>query len=309
MRKIAQYFYPQRQTQVMNEGWATFWHHRLLNQMYDDGYLADGMMIEWLKSHTNVVAQPPVTSRNYSGINPYALGFAMYTDIKRICEKPTDEDRQWFPDFAGTPWLPTLDHAMRNFKDESFIGQYLSPKLMRDFRLFAIVDDDKDSRNSRSPPSTTRTATARLREALSRQYDLGSREPNIQVWNVNLRGDRSLTLAPHAAQRPAVARRLAGGAQARRAAVGLRRAPGKRQRRRRDHAPLAGGALEELRRYQLKILPGFMMLCGSSACLICRIIATAPVPASSTRKPCLCSPMPCSPVQVPPAAIARCTSW
>jgi stage V sporulation protein R len=37
VRKIAQYFYPQRQTQVMNEGWATFWHHRLLNQMYDDG--------------------------------------------------------------------------------------------------------------------------------------------------------------------------------------------------------------------------------------------------------------------------------
>ena len=43
VRKIAQYFYPQRQTQVMNEGWATFWHHRLLNQMYDDGYLADGL--------------------------------------------------------------------------------------------------------------------------------------------------------------------------------------------------------------------------------------------------------------------------
>ena len=32
---------------------------------------------------------------------------------------------------------------MRNFKDESFIGQYLSPKLMRDFRLFAIHDDEK----------------------------------------------------------------------------------------------------------------------------------------------------------------------
>ncbi|HSM20588.1 MAG TPA: SpoVR family protein, partial [Rubrivivax sp.] len=34
----------------------------------------------------------------------------------------------------------------------------------------------------------------RVRESLSRQYDLGSREPKIQVWNVNLRGDRSLTL-------------------------------------------------------------------------------------------------------------------
>ena len=33
-----------------------------------------------------------------------------------------------------------------------------------------------------------------MRESLARQYDLGSREPNIQVWNVNLRGDRSLTL-------------------------------------------------------------------------------------------------------------------
>ena len=37
VRKIAQYFYPQRQTQVMNEGWATFWHHRLINDMYDAG--------------------------------------------------------------------------------------------------------------------------------------------------------------------------------------------------------------------------------------------------------------------------------
>jgi stage V sporulation protein R len=38
VRKVAQYFYPQRQTQVMNEGWATFWHHKLLNTMYDDGF-------------------------------------------------------------------------------------------------------------------------------------------------------------------------------------------------------------------------------------------------------------------------------
>ena len=38
----------------MNEGWATFWHHHLLNTMYDDGQLTDGVMIEWLKSHTNV---------------------------------------------------------------------------------------------------------------------------------------------------------------------------------------------------------------------------------------------------------------
>ncbi len=188
VRKIAQYFYPQRQTQVMNEGWATFWHHRLLNQMYDDGYLSDGMMIEWLKSHTNVVAQQPMAP-----LNPYALGFAMYTDIKRICERPTEEDRRWFPDIAGGPWLPTLDHAMRNFKDESFIGQYLSPHLMREFRLFSIIDDETQKEYEISAIHDE-SGYQHLREALSKQYDLSSREPNIQVWNVNLRGDRSLTL-------------------------------------------------------------------------------------------------------------------
>jgi stage V sporulation protein R len=193
VRKVAQYFYPQRQSQVMNEGWATFWHHRLLNEMYDDGYLTDGVMIEWLKAHTNVIAQPPVTSKFYSGINPYALGFAMYTDLKRICEKPSDEDREWFPDVAGTPWIPALDHAMRNYKDESFIGQYLSPRLMREFRLFAITDDEAESELEVSAIHDS-TGYRRVREALSHQYDLGSREPNIQVWNVNLRGDRSLTL-------------------------------------------------------------------------------------------------------------------
>lgn len=193
VRKIAQYFYPQRQTQVMNEGWATFWHHKLLNTLYDDGHLSDGVMLEWLSSHANVIYQPPVGQRAYSGINPYALGFAMYTDIKRICELPTEEDRAWFPGIAGKPWLPTLDHAMRNYKDESFIGQFLSPKLIRDMRLFAIHDDEKKS-DLQVAAIHDDAGYQVVRETLSQQYDLGTREPNIQVWNVNRRGDRTLTL-------------------------------------------------------------------------------------------------------------------
>jgi stage V sporulation protein R len=194
VRKIAQYFYPQRQTQVMNEGWATFWHYTLLNTMYDRGQLADGMMIEVLSSHTNVVFQPPVTDPRYSGINPYALGFAMFQDLKRICMEPAPEDKEWFPDIAGNgDWLSTLDYAMRHFKDESFVGQYLSPRLMRELRLFSIVDD-ASQRELEVAAIHDNTGYRRVREALSKQYDLNWREPNIQVWNVNLRGDRSLTL-------------------------------------------------------------------------------------------------------------------
>ncbi len=193
VRKVAQYFYPQRQTQVMNEGWATFWHYTLLNDMYDQGLLTEGYMIEILSSHTNVVFQPPVGHPAYSGINPYALGFNMFCDIRRMCEDPTEEDKQWFPDIAGTDWRKTLDYAMRHFKDESFIGQYLSPRMMRELRLFSIVDDSTQKELEVAAIHDD-AGYRRVRESLSRQHDLNWREPNIQVWNVNLRGDRSLTL-------------------------------------------------------------------------------------------------------------------
>jgi spore cortex formation protein SpoVR/YcgB (stage V sporulation) len=193
VRKIGQYFYPQRQTQVMNEGWATFWHYTLMHHLYDEGYVNDGFMMEFLQSHTNVVMQPSFDVPWYNGINPYALGFAMMRDIRRICEDPTDEDRHWFPDIAGQDWVKVLDFAMRNFKDESFIAQYLSPKLMRDFHLFAIRDDDRE--DALEVTAIHEEAGYRaLRQALADQYNLGSREPNIQVFNVDRRGDRSLTL-------------------------------------------------------------------------------------------------------------------
>jgi stage V sporulation protein R len=193
VRKVAQYFYPQRQTQVMNEGWATFWHYTLVNAMYDEGLLSEGFMLEFLSSHTNVVFQPPLDHPGYSGLNPYALGFAMFSDLRRMCENPTDEDRQWFPDVAGKPWLETLDNAMRHYKDESFIGQYLSPRVMRELRLFSVMDDDQQD-ELEVAAIHDEAGYRRVREALSRQYDLSWREPNIQVWDVDLRGDRSLTL-------------------------------------------------------------------------------------------------------------------
>ncbi|MEM0910305.1 MAG: SpoVR family protein [Pseudomonadota bacterium] len=193
VRKVSQYFYPQKQTQVMNEGWATFWHYHLLNTLYDEGKVSDRFMLEFLQSHTGVVAQPDYNSQYFSGINPYALGFNMFMDIKRYCESPTPEDKEWFGDLAGSNWLDTLHFAMQNFKDESFISQFLSPKIMRDFRLFAIEDDS-------SKPFINVSAIhdeigyKQIREQLSAQYNLSNLEPNIQIYKVDFRGDRSLTL-------------------------------------------------------------------------------------------------------------------
>jgi len=193
VRKISQYFYPQKQTQVMNEGWATFWHYTITNHMYDEGLVSDKFMLEILHNHTNVIAQPAYNSPYYSGINPYALGFAMFIDLRRICENPTDEDKAWFPDIAGSDWLETLHFAMQNFKDESFISQYLSPKVMRDMHLFS-VEDNESSKFIEVSAIHNEEGYQALRSKLSAQYNLSNNEPNIQVYNVNLNGDRALTL-------------------------------------------------------------------------------------------------------------------
>jgi len=198
VRKVSQYFYPQKQTQVMNEGWACFWHYTILNHMYDEGLVSDQFMMEFLHNHTNVVAQPNYNSPYYSGINPYALGFNMFIDIRRICENSTDEDKQWFPEIAGSNWLDTIHFAMENFKDESFISQFLSPKIMRDFKLFHIHDDDKEDFIEISAIHNEK-GYKKIRAMLSNQYNLSNLETNIQITNANVEGDRSLTLkyTPH----------------------------------------------------------------------------------------------------------------
>lgn len=194
VRNVAQYFYPQRQTKMMNEGCATYVHHRILHRLHQDGRLTDGALLEALHSHTSVIMQPDFDDPRYSGINPYALGFAMMEDIERICREPTEEDREWFPDIAGCgDPMPVLRHGWAEFRDESFILQYLSPHLMRKLRLFHLKDDAGEPA-LRVDAMHDERGYRRLRRALARQYDPACTDPDIQVMDVDLAGDRRLVL-------------------------------------------------------------------------------------------------------------------
>ena len=82
---------------------------------------------------------------------------------------------------------------MTSFKDESFILQFLSPKVIRDFKLFGILDDDQKD-ELLVPAIHDESGYRTIRELLAAQYNLGNREPNVQIWNIDRRGDRSLTL-------------------------------------------------------------------------------------------------------------------
>jgi len=193
VRKLAQYFYPQIQTKVMNEGWATFWHYTLTNRLYEKRLVNDAFMFEFLHNHTNVVTQRGFDERGYHGINPYALGFAMMQDIRRICEQPTDEDRSFFPDLAGTDWKRSLDFAMRNFKDESFIAQYLSPRMIRDLRLFVVADHSGEA-ELEVDSIHDEHGYRRVRRMLAEQYRRENMLPEIQVTRYERDTDRSLLL-------------------------------------------------------------------------------------------------------------------
>lgn len=81
MREEMLYFWPQLETKIMNEGWASFWHQRILREMD----LTSGEAIEFAKLNAGVV-QPSRT-----GINPYYLGIKIFEDIEERYNNPSEE--------------------------------------------------------------------------------------------------------------------------------------------------------------------------------------------------------------------------
>jgi len=89
--------------------------------------------------------------------------------------------------------VKTLDNVMRNYKDESFILQFLSPTVIRELKLFCALDDDKNEHIEIAAIHNDE-GYQEVREILAGQYNLGDREPNIQITDVDIRGDRALFL-------------------------------------------------------------------------------------------------------------------
>jgi len=193
VRKTAQYFYPQYQTKVMNEGWASFCHYYIMNRLYEKGLLTDGAMLEFLQLHTSVLWQPAFDSPYYSGMNPYYLGFEMFQDIRRICTEPTEEDKEWFPDLIGRDWLEVCLDAVSNYRDESFIRQFLSPHLMRKLKLFSLVDDARIEDYVISNIHDF-GGYKKIRSILASQYELEEWAPKIEVTEADLKDTRRLVL-------------------------------------------------------------------------------------------------------------------
>jgi len=192
VRKVAQYFEPQRCTKVLNEGWASFTHYYMMNRLWDKGLLSDGAMLEFCQLHSGVLYQPGFDSNYYSGMNPYYLGFEIFAEIRRMCEKPTDEDAEYFPDLVGTPWVDACIDAVANYRDESFIRQFLTPNLCRKMGLFLLDDDSKSDYNVKAIHDAS--GYKKIKKALADQYLTENYMPKIEIVDVDHYGTRKLTL-------------------------------------------------------------------------------------------------------------------
>ena len=193
VRKISQYFYPAYQTKTMNEGFACFTHFYIMNRLYDKKLINEGSILEFLNLHTSVVSQQTFNSKNYTGLNPYYLGFEMFRDIKRICTEPNKLDIELFPNIVGKDWLNVILDAVENYRDESFVRQFLSPNLVKKLKFFTLNNDaNKDEYLVTNIQNIE--GFKNIRNVLAKNYELSNYFPDIQIIDVNLKGNRTLSI-------------------------------------------------------------------------------------------------------------------
>lgn len=109
------YFYPVFACQIMNEGWASYWHARLLREA---DFLPDELYLTALKAHSDVVSPFASDSQMALDINPYHLGFCIW---ERIIEQHGMEAAR---------------RIMTEEDDASFIRNYLDEALVEQLDLF-----------------------------------------------------------------------------------------------------------------------------------------------------------------------------
>jgi stage V sporulation protein R len=129
-----EYFVPQMQTKIMNEGWASFWHARIMRELD----LEDQEHLEFAELHSGVV------SPQKGQLNPYYLGYKIYEDIERRWDNPTDEERKILGR-NGAEGREKIFEVREIDNDVSFLRNYLTEDLCEELDLFVyeLVEEEE----------------------------------------------------------------------------------------------------------------------------------------------------------------------
>lgn len=123
------YFVPQMQTKVMNEGWASTWHARIMRELGDQEVISDSETVEFAQLHSGVLS-PSRTS-----LNPYYIGFKIFEDIERRWDNPTQEERDRLGRKMGMGKQKVFEVRELD-NDVSFLRNYLTEDLIKDLDLY-----------------------------------------------------------------------------------------------------------------------------------------------------------------------------
>lgn len=121
------YFWPQMETKIMNEGWASYWHQRIIRELD----LSSDETIEFAMLNASVV-QPSKQS-----LNPYYLGLKIFEDIERRWDHPTEEEQKRLGRLPGEGRAKIFE--VREFdSDTSFIRNYMTKQLTEELDLYVF---------------------------------------------------------------------------------------------------------------------------------------------------------------------------
>ena len=121
----AQYFIPQIETKIMNEGWASFWHKRILEALD----LPQGMQLEFIVRHNQVLSPTP------GAINPYHLGMKVWEDIEKRWDSPqAEEEKEYGPRKKGG--REKVFEVREVERDSSFLRRYLTEDMIREMNIY-----------------------------------------------------------------------------------------------------------------------------------------------------------------------------
>lgn len=123
------YFWPQIETKIMNEGWATYWHQRIMRALD----LTEAETIEYAKMNAQVTA-PSRTS-----INPYLLGLKIFEAIERSYNDPPEEHMLRFGRKKGQG-REKIFEVREIENDVSFLRNYMTEDVMRHLDLYVFAE-------------------------------------------------------------------------------------------------------------------------------------------------------------------------
>jgi stage V sporulation protein R len=181
------YFIPQMETKIMNEGWASYWHYKIMNELK----LPTDLHLEFLVRHNQVLRPTP------GGLNPYHLGFVIWHDIERRWNEG-DTGREYTEDKpapAGlsendTPGRRKIFEVRESDRDSSFLRRFLTPEIMRSLELF---QHDKKGKERVITKVSDEESWQSVRDTLIRNTGMNS-IPVIKVIDADFGKNRTLYL-------------------------------------------------------------------------------------------------------------------